>query len=622
MKPKKYLFFGLILLLSIVVAAQSDTSISAQIDNARSQGQNFVDISNIFTLNTNYRNANISKELNAANFLTYNEKVAEKLINDRATKHVTMRVVLPNENNTITIDLIEVADRFYDYQVKTSSGKEYAGKTQQRHFRGVVKGQKENSIVAISIFENQFMGLISLGNKGNINIGRLPSDDTHIIYNDVDIRNPVELNCATDTEINSARLREVYRTIGDRVTTRSEGDCVRVYFETDFGLYNHFDQTVADVEAFVLGLFNQISAIYQLEDITLVISEILIWEEDEGYSPWLSNGLSDFVAARPTFDGDIAHMLTNEVEEPPPLNAFGVANGLASICTSKTDYPTPHAFTRMVPNFEVFPTYSRQVKVATHEMGHNLGSAHTHECVWNGDNTAIDGCAGNSCAENETIPADGGTIMSYCDTSGSGTVNFNLGFGDQPGDVIRAVIADADCLSECDTDGCVEILTIDTNVSNGAIDNQEAEKQIILTNTVSNGAEAVYHAGNEVLIKEDFDALNGAVFRAYIEDCNGIFIKRQSTPIVQSQLINDSEVKEKLTIFPNPSNGIFEIEIQNMVSKTYLVEVYNISGNKIFAENLEKSTTKKVDISKYEAGFYFVKVITTKNTFTKTIMKK
>ncbi|WP_430410638.1 zinc-dependent metalloprotease [Kordia sp.] len=621
MKPKKHFFFGLILLFSIVVAAQSDTSISTQIDNARNQGQNFVDISNIFTLNKNYRNDKISKELNAANFLTYNEKIAENLINNRTTKHVTMRVSLPNENSTITVDLIEVSDSFYDYQVKTSTGKTSFGKTEQRHFRGIVKGQKENSIVAISIFKKQFMGVISLGNRGNINIGKLPKDDVHIVYNDGDIRNPAAINCATDSEIMSDKLKEIYKSIGDRVTTRSEGDCVRVYFETDFGLYNHFNQNTTDVEDFVTGLFNQIAAIYELEDITLVISEIFIWETDEGYSPWLSAGLEDFVLGRPTFNGDIAHMLTSEVEEPPPLDAFGIANGIGGLCSSTTNL-SAHAFTRMVPNFQVFPTYSRQVKVAAHEMGHNLGSVHTHQCAWNGNNTAIDGCASNNCAENETIPANGGTIMSYCDTSGSGTVNFSLGFGDQPGDVIRAVINTADCLSECDTDGCVEILNIDTNVDSGTVDNQEAEKQIILTNTVFDDAEAIYHAGEEVLIKKDFDALKGSVFRAYIEDCTGEFVKRQNTSITNTQLIDDSYTKEKLIIHPNPSNGIFEIQIQNIVSKTYLVEVYNINGNKIFAENIDKNNAEKVDISKYEAGFYFVKVITAKSTFTKTIMKK
>lgn len=621
MKPKKHFFFGLILLLSIVVTAQSDTSISTQIDDARNQGQNFVDISTIFTLNKVYRNEEISKRLKAANFLTYNKNIATNLIKNRSVKHFSMQVPLPNTANSVVVDLIEVSDSFYDYQVRTSSGKEYFGATNQRHFRGVVRGQEKNSIVAISIFEEHLMGIVSMGTNGTINIGRLPNEEVLIVYNDRDEINPVRLDCATDAEIRSDRLNEIYRTIGDTTATpRSEGDCVRVYFETDFGLYNHFDQNVTNVENFVMGLFNQISAIYELEDITLTVSEIFVWEEDEGYSPWLSDGLADFVAARPTFNGDLAHMLTNEVEEPPPLDGFGIANGLGGLCSSTTSNPSPHAFSRMVPSFQVFPTYSRQVKVATHEMGHNLGSAHTHQCVWNGNNTAIDQCSSNSCADNETIPAAGGTIMSYCDTNSSGSINFSLGFGDQPGDLIRAVINDATCLEECKD--CVENLTIDINVNNGTVDEQEAENRITLTNSTFSGGESVYHAGKEVLIKQDFDALEGSVFRAYIEDCTGNFVKRQSTSSTSVQIVEAIKPEVKLSIYPNPSNGVFELQIENLISEAYQIEIYNINGNKVFAENIEKSTTKQVDISKYKAGLYFVRVITKENTFSKTIIKK
>src|SRR5690606_8460773 len=46
------------------------------------------------------------------------------------------------------------------------------------------------------------------------------------------------------------------------------------------------------------------------------------------------------------------------------------------------------------PNIPAVPVYSWDVTCSTHEMGHNLGSPHTHNCAWNGNNTAIDNCAG------------------------------------------------------------------------------------------------------------------------------------------------------------------------------------------------------------------------------------
>ena len=73
------------------------------------------------------------------------------------------------------------------------------------------------------------------------------------------------------------------------------------------------------------------------------------------------------------------------------------------------------------------PTYSWTVDVIAHELGHLFGSQHTHACVWNGNNTAIDGCyttegnCGNPGEPNK------GTIMSYCHL-GPGK-DLSLGFG-------------------------------------------------------------------------------------------------------------------------------------------------------------------------------------------------
>ena len=88
----------------------------------------------------------------------------------------------------------------------------------------------------------------------------------------------------------------------------------------------------------------------------------------------------------------------------------------------------------------------------THEIGHLLGSPHTHACWWNGNGTALDGCwfveqsGPVKCPELEVTPDTKGTIMSYCHLNPKVGINYKWGFGEQPGNKIRRNIAEAICL--------------------------------------------------------------------------------------------------------------------------------------------------------------------------------
>lgn len=64
---------------------------------------------------------------------------------------------------------------------------------------------------------------------------------------------------------------------------------------------------------------------------------------------------------------------------------------------------------------------------------------------------------------------------------------------------------------------------LDINDDAGATDNQEAEFTITADNMISSSSNAIYHAGEEVLLTDGFVALAGSTFRAYIEGCSDTF---------------------------------------------------------------------------------------------------
>jgi hypothetical protein len=163
------------------------------------------------------------------------------------------------------------------------------------------------------------------------------------------------------------------------------------------------------------------------------------------------------------YDGRLAHFLSTR----------SLGGGIAYIdVICSTTNPTAVS-TSLTTTIVPFPTYSWNVEVVTHEMGHNMGSWHTHRCVWNGNNTQIDDC-GNVWATNNGSnpeglacynvnapilpPENGGTIMSYCHLLSNVGISFNLGFGTQPGNIIRNRYTNASCnTGTCTPPSCTSL---------------------------------------------------------------------------------------------------------------------------------------------------------------------
>lgn len=214
--------------------------------------------------------------------------------------------------------------------------------------------------------------------------------------------------------------------------------------------------------------------------------------------------------------------------------------------------------------------------------------------------------------------------MSYCHQSVG--INFNLGFGPQPGNVIRNIVYNASCLTSC----CPTDLTITANVNNGNVDHQEAENTITALNTVNSGAEAVYHAGDEVLLMDDFTAISGSEFRAYIEGCTGSFVK--STNGNSDVTSNTSEtlspsLMEALTLYPNPMRDKFTIDLSQSDANWDLseIEIYDLKGQRVHLEGLTKvgRNTFRVNVDQLDKGVYVVKLVDleTNESYVKRVVK-
>ncbi len=344
---------------------------------------------------------------------------------------------------TIELELVKVDIFDATFSVVESSTNQPVKMEQGLHYRGIIKGD-QHSIAAVSIFENEVTGLFSSASLGNVVLAKLNQKNNindYVLYNDEDVIETLEAYCETPDD-GYEYTREQLDYVPS--SARGSGDCVRIYFELDHDIFNDKGGTVGATN-YITAIFNQSATLYANENVSLVISQIYVWDTPSPYSGTSSGTLlTQFQAHRTSFNGDLAQLVSYQAS-----GGIAVLNGLCHPYVAAR-----MSFASVGTSYATVPTYSFTVMVMTHELGHLLGSHHTHACVWNGNNTAIDGCAGfteGSCS-NPGYPSGGGTIMSYCHITSAG-IDFNLGFGPQPGNVIRYTIDNATCTLPCSNGG-------------------------------------------------------------------------------------------------------------------------------------------------------------------------
>ncbi|MCB0457059.1 MAG: proprotein convertase P-domain-containing protein, partial [Flavobacteriaceae bacterium] len=431
---KRHLFL-IFMLLPVLVFSQNrigkiaDEIVSTKIKPGKFQAYELFD-SGFSKASGTYKNA-VRKGI----VLDFSASKVATLVNSNA-KDISLTLPINEEGETVTLELVQKDIFASSFRVRTSDGRDITDSMDRgKHYRGIVSG-KPHSLVSLSIFNNEVMGFITLG-EGNYVIGRLQdSNSKHIIYNDRDLLLETPLNCDTPDDGVGYTAEQL-----QAPQNRDPGDVVCIYIEAGQSVFNSFGGNLANTTNFLNGVFAQSYVLYANEGISMQTSDMLIWTTPDPYNSGTTGGqLGTFQAQTSSINGNLGHLV--EVQ-----NIGGLAAGFSGICAANVDNSL--CFSGFSGNgFNTVPTFSFNVMIITHEMGHLLGSRHTHACVWNGNNTAIDGCAGfveGGCSL-PPPPPGGGTIMSYCHNNPVG-VDFTQGFGPQPGAVVlNTVNTPGNCL--------------------------------------------------------------------------------------------------------------------------------------------------------------------------------
>lgn len=429
---------------STILSAQNLKPVAATVAEKKQRQADFLNTRLFDVANaTSQSTPQLENIVTGALVLDFNKNVANVLLS-RQPENISF--IIPSQTGqNVELEMYRSNIFTSDFSVVTAANNSApVHYTNGLHYWGIIKGNN-SSIAAISIFDNEVMGMIS-SNDGNFVLGKLhdDKDGRHIYYNDKNLKAQNYTECFTQSDNETYSGDQLQNPAGKMVQ-----NCIRLYWEVNYDIF--LDKgSVANAANYVTGLFNQSAIIYTNDNIPVMLSQVYVWDVASPYTSTSTSGLlNQFQAFRNSFNGDLGHLLGYE-------GGGGVAAGFNGLCNINLD--NSQCYSGIHSTYANFPTYSWNVEVVTHEQGHLMGSRHTHACVWNGNNTAIDGCgpsAGYGYEGNcsgAPIPSSG-TIMSYCHLVSAG-INFNNGFGTQPANVILSNYGAASCLVNCSGIAC------------------------------------------------------------------------------------------------------------------------------------------------------------------------
>ena len=221
---------------------------------------------------------------------------------------------------------------------------------------------------------------------------------------------------------------------------------VEVAIETDQEFLKRFSSST-DALTYLADLAAAASAIFDADtNVRVRFGFLRLWSTTD---PWTSTALGGMLTQVQ------GYWKAYEAQTPRDsvhfISGRGVIGGIAYVDVL-CDPGFGFGVSTVYGSFDVLsPRDTWDVVVVTHELGHNFGSPHTH-CY----DPPVDHCYNQQAgcyAGPTSLPAGGGTIMSYCHTLPGGIANVSLTFGATVSAMLRAGAESSACVGPPCGDG-------------------------------------------------------------------------------------------------------------------------------------------------------------------------
>jgi hypothetical protein len=141
-------------------------------------------------------------------------------------------------------------------------------------------------------------------------------------------------------------------------------------------------------------------------------------------------------------------------------------------------------------------------------------------------------------------------------------------------------------------------------------------------------------AGNQIIFKPGFQAKAGSILNASIQPCatvNSLALKIDSAKnnklieaIIEPQMIQEQKtikLVSQVSIYPNPNEGKFSIDMRNLNETVIRIEIYNSAGTIQKVINKGIKIIEDIDMSKAPSDTYFIKIISDKSIYNYKVVR-
>jgi hypothetical protein len=370
-----------------------------------------------------------------------------------AGSNVTLNQLALADGRVVTLELqrFEAVAPDIDVRIgrRTAAGVAAAMRNVQ-HFKGIVSGEPHSSVY-FGVSERGAAATIDLGpgrerytlrpvgepNKPGLVGGKASFDRT------TGITAPEVPLCATECSSDGG-------VAGIGSIPHGAEPVIEVAVDSDFEYFSTFGN-VTDAAEYVATVYGAVSAIYQ-RDLDARVEVVFTRFFDVPEDPYndadpLYQFRDDWNKTMGAVDRDVAHLVTGRRNLP-----YGGVAWLNATCSDFGYGVVGYIVGRFADPVVTNPG-NWDINVIAHELGHNVGTLHTHSY-------GLDNCDAG-----ETLR---GTIMSYCHINSGASANIDLSFHTVCVENMEAFITTSLCLeSDCDGDG----VTDGEEIAAGAADN-------------------------------------------------------------------------------------------------------------------------------------------------------